>query len=156
MANYELCHRMTLLRTLSLALLLSLLAPSDAMWADVFELTHGGRVTGVLIERGPDEEYVVRTDSGAVLTLTKSQVHKVTEVDDHLLEYEQRSRTMPDTVAAHRQLAQWCKRQQLSNLRDHHLGRILQLDPDDKEARKSLGYQMHKGHVAGRMFDFEL
>ena len=136
---------MKLLQLSALALLLSLLAPSDAMWADVFELTHGGRVTGVLVERGPDEEYVVRTDSGAVVTLTKAQVHKVTEVDDNLLEYEQRSRTMADTVDAHRQLAQWCKRQQLSNLRDHHLGRILQLDPDDKEARKSLGYQMHKG-----------
>ena len=137
---------MTLLRTLLLALLLSLLAPSSAMWADIFELTHGGRVTGVLVERGPDEEYVVRTDSGAVVTLTKAQVHKVTEVDDNLLEYEQRSRTMADTVDAHRQLAQWCKRHKLTNLRDHHLQRILQLDPNDKEVRKSLGYQMHKGH----------
>ncbi len=136
---------MKLLQLSALAILLPLLAPCDAMWADVFELTHGGRVTGVLVERGPDEEYVVRTDNGAVVTLTKAQVHKVTEVDDNLLEYEQRSRTMPDTVGAHRRLAQWCKRQQLSNLRDHHLGRILQLDPDDKEARKSLGYQMHKG-----------
>ncbi len=136
---------MKLLKLSVLALLLSLLAPSDAMWADVFELTHGGRVTGVLVERGPDEEYVVRTDSGAVVTLTKAQVHKVTAMDDHLLEYEQRSRTMPDTVDAHRQLAQWCKQQQLTNLRDHHLQRILQLDPNDKEVRKSLGYQMHKG-----------
>ena len=40
---------MKLLKLSVLALLLSLLAPSDAMWADVFELTHGGRVTGVLV-----------------------------------------------------------------------------------------------------------
>lgn len=126
-------------------LLLSLLALSNAAWADVFELTDGGRVTGVLVNRGPDQEYVVRTESGAVLTLTKAQVHKVTEADDNLLEYEQRSRALPDTVDAHRQLAEWCKEHQLTKFRDHHLQRILQLDPSDNEVRKSLGYQKHNG-----------
>ncbi len=115
------------------------------MWADVFELTDGGRVTGVLVERGSDEEYVVRTDSGAMVTLAKAQVYKIATVDDNLLEYQERSRTMPDTVDAHRRLAEWCKRQQFTKLRDHHLQRILQLDPNDKEVRVSLGYQMHKG-----------
>ncbi len=116
-----------------------------AVRADVFDLKDGGRVTGVLVERGSDEEYVVRTDSGAVVTLTKAQVYKVTEVDDDLLEYRQRSRTMPDTVDAHRQLAQWCQQHQLTRFRKHHLQRILQLDPNDKEMRRSLGYQMHRG-----------
>lgn len=129
----------------ALVLLMLLLPPMGGVRADVFELSEGGKVTGVLVERGSAEEYVIRTDSGAVVTLTKKQVHKVTEADDNLLEYEQRSRTMPDTVDAHRELAEWCKRNKLTKFRDHHLQRILQLDPDDKEVRRSLGYQMHRG-----------
>ena len=85
-------------------LVMLLLAPCSAAWGDVFELTDGGRLTGVLVERGSAEQYVVRTDTGAVVTLTKRQVRKVTETDDNLLEYRQRSRTLPDTVEAHRQL----------------------------------------------------
>jgi hypothetical protein len=122
-----------------------LLAPCSAAWADVFELTDGGRLTGVLVERGSAEQYLVRTDSGAMVTLTKTQVRKFTETDDNLLEYRQRSRTLPDTVEAHRQLAQWCKEHQLTKLRNHHLQRIMQLDPSDKETRKSLGFQLRKG-----------
>ena len=136
---------MNLSRTLSLALTWTLLVTSKAAWADVFELTDGGQVTGMLVERGQDEEYVVRTDSGAVVTLAKAQVRKVTQVDDNLLEYNERSRSLPDTVKAHRQLAQWCKEHQLSKLVDHHLERILQLDPNDEQARQSLGYQRHQG-----------
>jgi hypothetical protein len=127
-----------------------LLAPCSTAWADVFELTAGGRLTGVLVERGSAEQYVVRTDSGAMVTLTKKQVRKFTKTDDNLLEYRQRSRTLPDTADAHRQLAQWCKEHQLTKLRKHHLQRILQLDPSDKEARKSLGYQQHKGRWLDR------
>lgn len=136
---------MKLLQITAPFLLVSLLGASGTVSADVFELTDGGQVTGVLVERGPDQEYVVRTEQGALVTLSKSQVRKVTEVDEDQLEYQQRSRTMPDTVEAHRRLAEWCKEHQLTSLRDHHLQRVLQLDPDDKEVRKSLGYQLHKG-----------
>ena len=130
---------------LVVVLLLALLVPMVTARADVFELTKGGRVTGVLVERGADEEYVVRTESGAVVTLTRKQVHKVIQADDNLLEYEQRNRSMPDTIEAHRELAKWCKGHQLTKFREHHLKRILQLDPNDKQVRHSLGYQLHNG-----------
>jgi hypothetical protein len=113
--------------------------------ADVFELIDGGQVSGLLLERGENEEYVIRTDSGAELTLDRSQVRKVTAFNDDLLEYNERSRSSPDTVAAHRQLSQWCRDHGLSKQSDHHLKRILQLDPSDAEARQSLGYQEFQG-----------
>jgi hypothetical protein len=136
---------MNLSRRLLLALAWMLLATGNAAWADVFELTDGGRVSGTLVERGQDEEYVIRTDNGATVTLDKSQVRKVTPVDDNLLEYNERSRSVPDTVEAHRQLAEWCKEHRLSKLMDHHLERILQLDPGDEQARESLGFQKYQG-----------
>lgn len=133
-------HRISLL-----ALTLTLPVSSSAVRADVFELSDGGQVRGILLERGQNGEYVIRTDSGAQLTLDRSQVRKVTPVNDDLLEYNQRSRSMPDTVEAHRQLAQWCREHGLSKQSELHLRRILQLDPSDADARQSLGYQEFQG-----------
>lgn len=132
-------------RNILLSLFLLLFAPSSALLGDVFKLKQGGQIVGVLIERGNKGEYVVRTDEGALVTLEKRQVRKVVRVSDDLLEYRQRSRTLPDTAEAHRRLAEWCQQQQLSRQRKHHMERILQLQPNDEQARTSLGYQKHNG-----------
>jgi HEAT repeat protein len=136
---------MILPRAFPLLFITTLSLSGAAAWADVFELVDGGEVSGLLLARGENEEYVIRTDSGAELTLEKSQVRKVSPVGDNLLEYRQRSRTLPDTVEAHRALAQWCKEHELARFAEHHHQRILQLDPSDEEARKSLGYQEFQG-----------
>lgn len=113
--------------------------------ADVFELEDGGQIVGTLIEHGEHGESVIRSESGALVTLEEGQIRKVVRVSDDLLEYQQRSRTMPDTVEAHHRLAAWCKQHQLSRQRKHHLRRVLELNPSDREARMSLGYQQHQG-----------
>ena len=112
---------------------------------DVFLLRDGGQFSGVLVERGDEGEYVVRSDAGVMVTLTRRQVRKVVALKDNLLEYQQRSRSMTDTVEAHHEMADWCKANQLSRQRKHHLQRIIELDPGDQLARSSLGYQKHKG-----------
>jgi hypothetical protein len=116
----------------------------------VFHLTDGGTLNGTLVERGSEEEYVVRTREGATVTLAKGQVAKVESESEFQEEYEARSRALPDTVAAHRALADWCKKHQLKELSDHHLRRILELDPDDDAARKALGYSQHQGRWVTR------
>ncbi len=141
---------MKLIHILPLHLIIMLLAPSGIGRADVFELKEGGRISGVLIEQdkaeqNKNDQYVIRTDGGALVTLDHSQVRKRVTQDDNSLEYEQRSRALPDTVEAHHELAQWCKRQGLGEMADHHLQRILQLDPNDPQARQSLGFQKHHG-----------
>ncbi len=120
-------------------------AVSAPMKADIFELYNGGQIAGELVQRGDKGEYVVATDDGARVTLSKKQVRRHIREDARQLEYEKRSRRMLDTVAAHRELAAWCKQQQLAKLASHHLQRILELDPDDEQARQSLGYQRHEG-----------
>ena len=51
---------------------------------------------------------------------------------------------MPNTVEAHREMAAWCKKNRLKQ-RQHHLERLLELDPTDEAALLSLGYQRHHG-----------
>jgi tetratricopeptide (TPR) repeat protein len=113
--------------------------------ADIFHLADGGEVVGQLVERGDDGEYIIKPVLGGSVTLAKDQVADVVRQSEHQAEYEKQSRALPDTVAAHRAMADWCKQHQLSEQSDHHLRRILELDPDDEQARTSLGYQRHQG-----------
>jgi hypothetical protein len=113
--------------------------------ADIFQLADGGEIAGTLVERGADDEYVVQTKLGGRITLAEKQVKDVVRQNPQRTEYESRSRALPDTVAAHRAMAAWCKEHQLPELADHHLKRILELDPQDEQARTSLGYQQHQG-----------
>jgi len=107
---------------------------------DRFELKSGGVLQGELAEQ-EGSKYVIRTREGALVTLNRLQLARVAPESAAQQEYARRSRTLPDTLAAHRELAAWCRDQQLSAEAEHHLRRILQFDPQDEAARKGLGFQ---------------
>ena len=113
--------------------------------ADIFQLQDGGQIVGQLVGRSEAGEFFVATKEGARVTLSKKQVRRHYTQNENQLEYEQRGRSIADTVQAHRDLATWCKLNQLSKLADHHLRRILEIDPEDEQARLGLGYQQRNG-----------
>lgn len=133
-------RQLCLLTTLTLCLGLV----SDAR-GDIFRLKTGGQVTGAIIDRGKQGEYVVQNAQGTVVTLSRRQVEKVVPQDQADLQYAKRSHTLPDTVEAHRELAAWCKENRLTKKAQHHLKRIVELDPNDESARLSLGFQQRNG-----------
>ncbi len=118
---------------------------ADWAQADIFHLTDGGRLTGQLSERGDKGEYIIKTQLGGNVTLAKDQVQTHVRESEHQREYEARGRSLPDTVAAHRSMVAWCKEHKLSSQAEHHLERIIALDPNDEQARTALGYQKHQG-----------
>ena len=126
------------------AWLLIALSLSPAATADVLQLKSGGELTGVIVERVKND-YLVKGHDGAIIKLSRRQVKQFLPQDPADLSYTQRSRALPDTVAAHRELADWCKENRLTKLSNHHLQRILELAPHDEAARTSLGYQQHRG-----------
>lgn len=133
---------------LTAALLVTIFAPMPfnvEARADVFELKGGGSVSGEIVDRGEKGEFVIKTPGGALVTFSKKQLQHLEQQNQARLDYEAQSRSMPDTVEAHRKLVAWCKKEKLSKLADHHRRRILELDPTDKMARESLGYQNHHG-----------
>jgi hypothetical protein len=126
--------------------MLVLVAGTGGGVADVYELKDGGQVVGEAVERPEAEGYVLRTPAGAEVTLARDQVARIVQQDAVHEEYQRRSRTAPDTAEAHRELAAWCREQKLSEEAEHHLERVVDLDPTDEAARTSLGYQ----RVGGR------
>jgi hypothetical protein len=132
------------MQSLGFAVFMAIITFNQAR-ADIFELTDGGQVEGRLVERGPQDEYIIEAKLGGKITLTRKQVADVVRQSEHQPEYDKLSRALPDTVAAHRSMADWCREHQLTDHTDHHLKRIIELDPNDEAARTSLGYQRHQG-----------
>ena len=113
---------------------------------DVFLLHSGGRVEGALVnaDEDPRTSYVISLPGGGQLTLDAATVDKVQPVRPELVEYEKVRRQSPDTVAGQLKMANWCREHGLAEQRTMHLKRVLQLDPDQADVRRALGYHKVK------------
>jgi hypothetical protein len=114
---------------------------ATAARADIYELKDGGEVVGTTVARTDEGDYTIRTAEGAEVTVERALVQRIVPQDEGTTEYLQRSRSMPDTAEAHRELAAWCREHKLTTEADHHLARVAQLDPTDEASLRSLGYQ---------------
>jgi hypothetical protein len=114
--------------------------------ADLFILDNDSQIRGTLVnaDETPRKTYVIRTDQGEV-TLERQQVVKVVRESPDRVEYESLAPTYPDTVAGQWALAEWCRERNLGDLRERHLRRIVELDPEHVESRRALGYMKHEG-----------
>lgn len=115
--------------------------------ADVFRLQSGGRFEGSLVnaDEAPRTKYVVRTSTGALVTLKADQVKEVEQPSSTEAEYETLRHQQPDTPDGHWALAEWCREHKLSDLRKQHLERIVELDPNHRQARGLLGFNQIAG-----------
>lgn len=127
------------LSILAVGILVAIWTP--AVRADLFELKEGGEVDGAVVQRSESGDYVVRTSDGAEISLERNSIQRIIQRDDAAAEYRRKSRSAPDTVEAHRELAEWCRARKMLTEADHHLARVAELDPEDEEARRSLGYR---------------
>ncbi|MBN1912539.1 MAG: HEAT repeat domain-containing protein [Pirellulales bacterium] len=127
-------------------LLLLVLGAPVAAAEDVFVLKSGGRVFGELLnpDQSPRKTYVIKTAAGQV-TLTAAQVKQRYPRPEAEIQYDKIRGDYPDTVQGHWDLAEWCREHKLTDQRETHLRRIIELDPDHKMARGLLGYQFFDG-----------
>jgi hypothetical protein len=93
---------------------------------------------------------IINLAAGGQITVPRSQITKIDPVSDVEAEYQKLARTSPDTVESHWKLAEWCRQQKLLDQRRRHLDRILELDPNHKEARAALGFRQKNGEWMNR------
>ncbi|MFV0445692.1 MAG: HEAT repeat domain-containing protein [Planctomycetaceae bacterium] len=114
--------------------------------ADVVRLQNGGELRGTLRPgHSRDPQLSIETLSGATVVIDRDQVALSSVRRIEIEQYEVRARELPETVAAHWELAEWCRAQRLTTQRDEQLEQILTLDPDHAQARKALGYVQDRG-----------
>jgi hypothetical protein len=133
--------------------------------ADTFYLRSGGQIDGDLMNasESPRKSYVISVAGRGQITLQADVVEKVEAVRPELAEYEKLRRKTGETVVEQMSLAEWCREHGLSAQRKTALEHVLQLDPEQPEARKMLGYrkvkdqwmthdeeQIDKGYVKSR------
>lgn len=137
---------MVLLRTFFSLVFLSV-ALGAAVAGEVFVLANGGQVVGELLnpDQTPREAYVVRTVSGAEVTLEASDVTQRRDLSSGEMEYERIKGDYPDTPEGQWKLAAWCDEHHLASQRKVHLERVIALDGDHREARAALGYSRIDG-----------
>ncbi|WP_339912126.1 HEAT repeat domain-containing protein [Symmachiella dynata] len=123
--------------------------------ADVITLKNGGEIRG-LIQKKPrttsskGRDVIVKTLSGSLVAVSQSEIESIQRRRLILEEYETQRRNTPDTVDGHWELAQWCRNQRLTRQRRTHLKRIVELNPQHEQARRSLGHQKYDGEWMSR------
>jgi hypothetical protein len=114
-------------------------------WAlgEIFVLDNGGRIEGDVLnpKESPRKRYVIKTTTGAQMTLDKAQVKEVIHRTADDIEYEKVRPQFPDTIEGQWDLAEWCRERNLTRLRARHLERIIELNPDHEKARQALHYR---------------
>jgi len=115
--------------------------------ADVYELSDGGRVYGELVNRDemPRQKLIIHTVDGTTITLDRSQVKQIVAQSPAELEYEKIRPTFADTAEDQMRLADWCREKSLAHARQTALERVIELDPENRQARMALGYAQIDG-----------
>jgi hypothetical protein len=114
---------------------------------DVFILSNQGQIQGELVNKTevPRQTYVIQVPQGGQVTLDREQVVEVRRESAAQVEYEKIRPQHPDTVDGQWTLAEWCRTNGLTEARQVHLNRILELDPEYLPARRALGYSRVDG-----------
>ncbi len=120
--------------------------------SDTIEFKTGGSLTGTIIHRGVKSEdnkksyLVFETVTGGRLKIDEAQLKPTVARSESVefTEYMQRFSQLADDPIAHRELYQWCEAQPrgktfFADQIQFHLQRIVELDPNDREARQKLG-----------------
>ena len=115
--------------------------------ADIIYLKTGGVMRG-LIKTADDS-----TDKTSVTMslLSGAEVELIVEhISSRQLrplkfeEYEVRAESLPDTLKAHWELAEWCREQKLDEQRQIHLEIVLVIDPEHRQAHYGLRHTFYR------------
>jgi hypothetical protein len=77
--------------------------------------------------------------------LTYEEAATQSQLQPQLEEYRQRRSSCADTVAGQLALADWCRRNKLTDQERAHLSRVVELSPDHLAARQRLGHLLVNG-----------
>jgi hypothetical protein len=114
--------------------------------ADLVVLDNGGSLRGEIKKDSAEGgSFTIDTPAGAKVTLSRFDVKRVDPTNEAEAAYRELARQSPDTLEAHWKLVEWCRENRLTDQYKKHLARIVELDPDNEEARLRLGYQLVNG-----------
>lgn len=138
----------------AICLLAAILGLAACARADVIKLKNGGEIRGAIprtAEAIQEDAVTIKTLSGAVVTVERKDIQFITWRSPLVEEFETKLREVPaDDIEALRELVQWCREKGLTEQRIAVLERIIEIDPDDADARAALGHSKYNGEWMSR------
>ncbi|MCO8123666.1 hypothetical protein NHH03_18110 [Stieleria sp. TO1_6] len=117
-------------------------AMTASAMADNIELSGGVLIDGTVLRKtdgGPKPHLVLELDPGLKIAIPQSRVRKSIS-DKELAWYQAAAEAAGEDPEKHCELAIACSAKRLSEQRDYHFRRAIELDPDHSRARKAMGY----------------
>ncbi len=118
-----------------------------AACADIVYLKTGGVMRGLIrtADDSTDKTSVTMSLlSGAEVELTVEHISSRQLRPLKFEEYEVRAESLPDTLKAHWELAEWCREQKLDEQREIHLEIVLVIDPEHRQAHYGLRHTFYR------------
>lgn len=115
--------------------------------ADIIYLKTGGVMRGLIktADDSTDKTSVTMSLlSGAEVELTVEHISSRQLRPLKFEEYEVRAESLPDTLKAHWELAEWCREQKLDEQREIHLEIVLVIDPEHRQAHYGLRHTFYR------------
>ena len=113
--------------------------------ADIVYLKTGGVLRGTIESADdPADSLIITLLSGAEIELPVEHVSSQQRRPLNLEEYEVRAASLPDTLEAHWELAEWCREQRLDEQREIHLEIVLAIDPEHRKAHYGLRHTFYR------------
>ena len=113
--------------------------------ADIVYLKTGGVMRGVIESSdGVEDAVTMKLLSGAEIELPVEHISSRELRPLKVEEYEVRAESLPDTLAAHWELAEWCREQKLDEQREIHLEIVLAIDPTHRQAHYGLRHTFYR------------
>lgn len=115
--------------------------------ADVFELTGGGKVEGVVLPNPADDGLVLIQTAKAKtpIKFRKEQIGKIVRKPSPLDEYLVLREQAGKDADANYDLGKWCEQQKFTGLATFHYEAAIAADPQHADAREKLGHVEHHG-----------
>ncbi len=113
--------------------------------ADIVYLKSGGVMRGV-IESSEEaaDSVTMKLLSGAEIELPAEHISSREVRPLKFEQYEVRAESLPDTLEAHWELAEWCREQKLDEQREIHLEIVLAIDPEHRQAHYGLRHTFYR------------
>lgn len=116
--------------------------------ADLIQLKSGGEIRGEF-PKGSDPlsgpTVTLQTLTGGRVVIPREHVQQIQRRRLVVEEYETLAQQIDEAVEPHWQMAEWCRERTLLPQREHHLRRVVDLDPEHAAARRILGYTKTDG-----------
>ncbi|MDR1924674.1 MAG: hypothetical protein LBQ66_09885 [Planctomycetaceae bacterium] len=125
-------------------------APNN-LYADRFITKDGGKIEGELLNPNdiPYKVLKIKQTNGVEIEINANYI--IRKIADKpvspLTEYNSFAPFVEDNIENHLKTAEWCRRNNLPDLNKLHLNLALELDPDQPEARKLLGYSKNNDGI---------